>query len=63
MTRGAHAAPAKTEAQLAGGLRPGEAYDVRLERAGGFIEVTIASGSEQKADEAGVIVLGKQAEP
>jgi len=66
-TRVTYVVPAATTAQLVGGLRPGEGYDVELKRAGGSIEVTIAAGGLQKADEAGAIVLGslagKKAEP
>jgi len=62
-----YAVPATTTAQLVGGLRPGEGYDVELERAGGSIQVTITPGGSRKADEAGAIVLGalaeKKAEP
>jgi hypothetical protein len=53
-----YAVPATTTAQLVGGLQPGGTYDVRIENAGGRLEVTITPGSAVSANAGGVLVLG-----
>jgi hypothetical protein len=46
------------EGQLVTGLTPGAGYEVTLRARGAVLEVTIAPGAAQRADQAGVLALG-----
>jgi hypothetical protein len=53
-----YAVPAAVEGQLVTGLTPGAGYEVTLRARGAVLEVTIAPGAAQRADQAGVLALG-----
>lgn len=57
-TQVTYSLPRGTSRQLITGLAPNGGYDVKTKAAGGSIEVTIAPGSAQRADQAGVLAVG-----
>ncbi len=62
-TRVTYAVPAAVTGQVVTGLTPGAAYEVSLKTVGGNVEVTIAPGGGEKADEAGVLAIGAAKKP
>jgi hypothetical protein len=54
-----YSAPASTKAHLVTGLTPNAGYKVTTQPSGGTVNITVASGGDQKADAGGVLVIGK----
>ena len=54
-----YAVPASTKAQLVTGLVPNTGYKVTTQKSGDAITTTVAKGGDQKADQGGVLVIGK----
>jgi hypothetical protein len=53
-----YSVPAETTTHLITGLTPGAGYDVTVDSSGETVEVTIAAGTDSRADGGGVLLIG-----
>jgi hypothetical protein len=51
------AAPSDTTSILVTGPQSGDGYDVTVDKSGGNVSVKVSAGSQQKADDGGVLVV------